>query len=456
MAVCMKTMTSDLHCHGRSDPEYYLPGHTNIEAELNLLPTVPLRKLGTFSCSAFYPAATHLYSSDGMPFLRCVDIVNFPLISSDQPFARIPRAFVTAHSSIRSLSSGDIVISKVGTPCYASLLTNDMPTAAMTRTVLGMSDIKKELANPYYLIAYLRSRYGFEQLMRERELTIQYQLTLERTRRVRVYLPTRPVQDEIGNTVLSYYRSLRDGIEAYEDAQQFLATELGLDKLSFQKPLGYTARFSELEQSRRLDSEHYCPAFKNLLNHLPSGVKLAPLSKLTEPCQTGVQPRYRDNGTIEVVNSRHVLFNKVDLSNCRRADEIDSGAMAQPGDVLLNATGAGTLGRASVLHTDSAKIFDVCIIRIRPHSIDPVYLAAFLNTKAGQLQIELHTRGSSGQLHLYPREVSKIQVWKAPQRLQSEVRRLIEKAHEAEKTARELLDQAKSRVEQLIEEAVRP
>jgi hypothetical protein len=96
----------------------------------------------------------------------------------------------------------------------------------------------------------------------------------------------------------------------------------------------------------------------------------------------------------------------------------------------------------------------ICV-RIRPHSIDPVYLAAFLNTKAGQPQIELHARRSSGQIHLYPRDVSKILVWKAPQSLQTEVRRLIEEAHEAERTARELLDQARTRVEQLIEEAVR-
>jgi len=78
MAICMRTMTSNLHSHGRSDPEYYLPGHTHVEAELDLLPTVPMRKLGTFSCSAFYPAATHVYADDGMPFLRCVDSWTFP------------------------------------------------------------------------------------------------------------------------------------------------------------------------------------------------------------------------------------------------------------------------------------------------------------------------------------------------------------------------------------------
>lgn len=453
MATCMRTMTTDLYSHGRSDPEYYLPNHTEVEAKLNLLSTVPLRGLGSFNCSAFYPAATHLYSDDGMPFLRCVDIVNYPLISRDQPFARIPQSFVAAHSTIRSISAGDIVISKVGTPCYASILGQDVPLAAMTRTVLGMSSIRKDLVNPYYLIAFLRSRYGFDQLMRERELTIQYQLTLERTRKVRVYLPDRPIQDDIGSDIESYYQSLRGSVNAYNEAQHLLESELGLDKLSFQKPMGYTARFSDLEQSRRLDPEHFYPAFEYLVKHLPASVTLTPLFKLIEPCQTGVQPIYSEKGTVPVINSRHVLCNKIDHSSCRQAFEINRVAMAQPEDVLLNATGAGTLGRASALLTDSAKIFDVCIVRIRPHSIDPVYLAAFLNTMPGQLQVERHTRGSSGQLHLYPRDVSKIQVWNAPKSFQREVRRLIEEAHKAEAAADQFLARAKTRVEQLIEEA---
>lgn len=208
MAVVMTAMTSDLHLHGRSDPEYYLPSHTAVEADLSHVPTVSLRQLGHFSCSAFYPAATHLYNDRGIPFLRCVDIIDFPVLSPDQPFARIPETFVSNHGSIRSLSAGDVVISKVGTPCFAGLLSEDMPKSAMTRTVLGMSAIKTDTIDPYYLIAFLRSRYGFDQLMRERELTIQYQLTLERTRKIRVFLPERPIQNEIGEKIIAYYRSL--------------------------------------------------------------------------------------------------------------------------------------------------------------------------------------------------------------------------------------------------------
>lgn len=74
MATFMTALVSEIHSHARSDPEYFLPSHTQVEADLAAVPTLPLRKLGQFSCSAFYPAATHLYTAEGIPFLRCVDI----------------------------------------------------------------------------------------------------------------------------------------------------------------------------------------------------------------------------------------------------------------------------------------------------------------------------------------------------------------------------------------------
>ena len=82
-------------------------------------------------------------------------------------------------------------------------------------------------------------------------------------------------------------------------------------------------------------------------------------------------------------------------------------------------------------------------------------MSLYLNSLAGKLQVEKYQRGSSGQLELYPFDIRKFQVWEAPQSIQQEIRRLYEQATESARQSRELLDQAKSRVEQLIEEAVR-
>ncbi len=134
------------------------------------------------------------------------------------------------------------------------------------------------------------------------------------------------------------------------------------------------------------------------------------------------------------------------------------------GDLMIVKTGKSG---ASVVFEESCNVSQDVIatkalrnrinpyICIRPVGIDPYFLSALLNTRFGQLQMKLHTRGTSGQLHFYPRDARKILIWPAPDSLQAEVRELMTKADRAAQESTQLLDQAKSCVEQLIEEAVR-
>jgi type I restriction enzyme M protein len=70
------------------------------------------------------------------------------------------------------------------------------------------------------------------------------------------------------------------------------------------------------------------------------------------------------------------------------------------------------------------------------------------------MQVEMHQRGSSGQLELYPFDIRKFLVWPAPPEFQREIRRLHDMAAAAERESHMLLEHAKTRVERLIEEAV--
>lgn len=237
-------------------------------------------------------------------------------------------------------------------------------------------------------------------------------------------------------------------------AQQLLESELGLDEVSFQRPVGYTARFSELERSRRLDSEHYYPAFKNLVDRLPAGVKLSPLSSHLTFCQRGKQPSYTKHG-LPVINSKHVQPNRVIFEGNRSAPANPiADLQIRHGDVLVNGTGRGTIGRAAPYLQRSEAIPDNHVTILRSPDLDPVFISLYLNSVAGQLQVEMHQRGTSGQLELYPFDIRKFLIWSAPDGLQKELRSLHDRAAAAERKSKELLEQAKTRVEELIEEAV--
>lgn len=66
------------------------------------------------------------------------------------------------------------------------------------------------------------------------------------------------------------------------------------------------------------------------------------------------------------------------------------------------------------------------------------------------------TGKDAGKTKYYPFDIREFLVWPAPAELQRELRDLYDKATTAEQESKRLLEQAKTRVEQLIEAAVQP
>jgi type I restriction enzyme, S subunit len=453
MAVIMDAMTSDLYEHGRADPEYFLPSHTQVESELARVSTVPFGKLGQFSCSAFYPAATHLYTDDGIPFLRCVDIVEFPVISPDQPFARIPIWFADGHSSIRHLKRGDIVISKVGTPCYAALLADEMPDAAMTRTVLGVTNLDHDLVNPYYLIAFLRSRHGFDQLMRERELTIQYQLTLERTRKIRVFLPDRAVQDAIGEIVRQYYRGLRASVEAFAAARELLELRLGLDKLASDKS---SVNFNSVDigdtfVAGRIDAQCFSRQALSYEKWLLSHANCDRLHSLLRDSAKGRLQVEAELGSIDYCSIKHISGREIiDTSKCNAPAGV---VLARRGDLLLAITGA-TIGKIAIVDRYDRLAYSGDMLCLRPaRDIDPLYLLTVLDHEIGQVQFVRWITGSTNG-HLAPRDIGRVLVPRLGPNDESSIAKLVEASLVRRRQAEDLLEEARGRVSALIEAEV--
>ena len=165
----------------------------------------------------------------------------------------------------------------------------------------------------------------------------------------------------------------------------------------------------------------------------------------------GRQPLY-DHAGLPVINSKHVRSHRVILEDNRTATEIGSPVVIQTGDVLLNGTGVGTIGRVAPYLHESRALPDNHVTVLRTDVVDPVYLAVFLNSPLGQWQIERRIKGSSGQIELYPTDIGRIVIWDAPDEVQQAVREAILSAFDEERRANELLEAAKRTVEIAIED----
>lgn len=90
-------------------------------------------------------------------------------------------------------------------------------------------------------------------------------------------------------------------------------------------------------------------------------------------------------------------------------DEIDTIKL-QDGDILLASTGDGTLGKCCVYRSDNPAIADghVTIIRVDQKKIYPEYVADYLRTGFGALQVERLYTGSTGLIELTPDNIKTI------------------------------------------------
>ena len=129
-------------------------------------------------------------------------------------------------------------------------------------------------------------------------------------------------------------------------------------------------------------------------------------STLGEHCaylNRGISPKYIDEGGVLVLNQKCIRDFRLDPSKARRHDPNQrnvSGRELQQGDVLVNSTGVGTLGRgAQVLRLDEPTIVDshVTVVRSGP-TLNSAYLGRWFVMK--QADIEAMGEGSTGQTEL--------------------------------------------------------
>ncbi|MDD2467182.1 MAG: restriction endonuclease subunit S [Desulfobulbus sp.] len=311
--------------------------------------------------------------------------------------------------------------------------------------------------DPYFLTAYFQTSFGRDQLWRHSRRTEQVNLNCREVERVLVPTPDISLQSEIGDFVRASFAATDDSESLYTQAQQLLESELGLDKLCFDKPVGYTARFSELELSHRTDAQHYQPRFTQLLEHLA----MFPTKRIREIRRynrRGIQPIYVDDGSHAVVNSQHLGPKHINYDGLQKTTEhifnASPEAHIQPDDLLIYTTGA-YIGRTNV-YLDDAPAFasnHVNILRLSP-DVDHAYMSMVFQSIIGQFQTQKHARGSA-QAELYPADIDKFVVPLLPPDKQQEIGNLVRESLTKQRESAQLLDQAKSRVEHLIEEAVR-
>jgi len=116
--------------------------------------------------------------------------------------------------------------------------------------------------------------------------------------------------------------------------------------------------------------EHY-----KVLDGIPHGWGRKSIGNLTDFISRGITPTYDDAALGIVINQKCIRNGRLSLGRARRqSKEVPKDKLVRAGDVLVNSTGEGTLGRVAQVHEEIAECtVDSHVTIVRPdHSIDPI------------------------------------------------------------------------------------
>lgn len=445
---------------GRMDAEYYRPAFMSLSKSISDKPNVSIERAGAIiDCSAFYPSIVPHYKFDqvGTPFLRVNEIQN-GLLSISESTVFLPKNILSLnHSTIAVCQPGDLIIAKGGNSLgKVALLTKLYPEYSVCRDVLIVRTQNLFKINRFFLWMYLHSKIGQALLIRTASQTGQPHLTIDSVAKLKIPLIPDVEQDKIQVSYLAAEAAMELSREAYHRANQVLEAELGLDKMRFDRSMAFEARFSlprlaETFGAKRVDAQCFSPEAVFYEHLLAKSGRCDRLGNLLFSVAKGRQQAETDAGSMDYCSIKHI--SGLEIIGAAKALPGKGAPIAKSDDLLLAITGA-TIGKIGIVKRYEELLFSGDMLRLRTNAgINPHYLLLVLNHHLGQVQFNRWITGSTNG-HLAPRDVRRMLVPRISQEKEGEIAVLAEESLGQRQESEKLLEQAKARVEQLIEEAV--
>ena len=434
---------SQLEGAKRLDAECYQPEYLKLVNNLNKLGAMPIREVATNPKRKFKTRKGEMF--------QYIEISEVDLSTGEYNKAEI----LGENAPDRAqwiVQKGDIIISTVRPIRNAvSLIIEDSKNLVCSS---GFAVLKSEKIEPEYLFVYLKTKPIVELLDRLTTATMYPAITVDDILNTKIYLGDKNFREEIKNQVIEAQKELENSKSLYFQAENLLLEELGLKDFRIEDSLFSIVNLSDVKSAERMDAEYFQNKYEKLISKIKKQ-KLKTLENFVKEYSTGFpfkSENYQEQGVplIRINNIRMGFIDLGDSAYLSKKDYLLSPKdTARPGDIVLSMS--GTIGMSAVVPEDVPKCsVNQRILRITPKDIDKNYLALLLNSIIGSYQLERIGTGGV-QTNISYKDIRKILIPILPQTIQQKIADLVQKSHEARKKAKELLEEAKQKVENLIE-----
>jgi len=443
MITCSIIKKTQLEGAHRLDAEYYQPEYLKLIDNLDKLGAVPIREVATNPKRKFKPRKDEIF--------QYIEISEVDLSTGEYNKSKI-LGENTPDRAQWVVQQNDIIISTVRPIRNAVSLINENIKNLVCSS--GFAVLETQKIEPEYLFIYLKTRPVVNLLDRQTTATMYPAVTIEDILNIKVYLGNEIFRQEIKNEIIETQKELEKSKSLYSQAEDLLLEELRLKDFKVNEDLTYSVKLSDIKSAHRADAEYFQPKYGRLKEKIKN-FKVKLLGDLVF-MKKGFEPGselYQENGKLFIRVSNISKQGLIEKDQKYIGDELYQGLkkIFEPnvGEILL--TKDATPGITYVLKEHVEGIISSGILRLSlKENIEPEYLALCINTILGKMQVEQDSGGSIIE-HWKPEQIKKLQIPILPGSIQQQIAKLVRQSHEARKKAKELLEEAKQKVENLIE-----
>lgn len=439
----------------RIDAEYYQPDYLELDRELqkhrdHLKTFGELLEKGNSLTGGATPLGAN-YPDTGVRFLRVQNIMSGYFDFSDIVF--IDEKVSNGSLKRSRLMDDDVLLTITGVSYgKANVYKKIFGEANINQHSVRMHFISRLI--PEYVSTFLNSKYGHFQSDRKITGNSRPALAYEEIRNYKIPVVSIGNQKLIKDLCELSLREENDSIKLYRQAEEMLLEELGLKNAVFEDDLSYIVNFSDIKVANRMDAEYFQPKYQKLIEKIKN--QNAKILEELVLMRKGFEPgseAYQEEGK---------LFIRVSSISKLGIEEKDQKYLSEElyqklkkdyepklGDILL--TKDATPGIAYVIKEPLDGIISGGILDLKvKDNIESEYLALCINSIVGQWQAQRDAGGSIIS-HWKPEQVKNLLIPILPAKKQKEIAELVRRSHEARKKSKELLEQAKRKVEEMIE-----
>ena len=176
---------------------------------------------------------------------------------------------------------------------------------------------------------------------------------------------------------------------------------------------------------------------KNYYEKLPASWKTISLNDVCSLISRGKTPKYSDNGKVLVLAQKCNQWDGIHLDRCLKTEVSElirytDSYLLKVGDIVINSTGGGTVGRTGYVSNSIIKeqqvVWDTHITVVRPMlKMNSKFVYLFLISPIIQTGIEKKCEGSTNQIELYSKVIKSYRIPLPPFNEQSKIVNKIDK-----------------------------